>query len=230
VWGCWYVLILEMRILGEEERLIEQGVSGGGPSALALAYALPAHKLSAVSIVCGMGPPDIGMRGADIVHLIGWPYGIRIAPYWMGRLFWRSQTIGRLDLPEEERVAMMVKEGAKAPERDRDIFADKEFLRLSARTSVEAFRQGYDGAWDDGRVSCEPWGFGVQEIRKDLKVQLWYGKDDYFVPLNHGLQIAARLGANADLRVKDETHAGILMHWRKEILEGLRDMMKESEE
>jgi pimeloyl-ACP methyl ester carboxylesterase len=58
-----------------------QGVSGGGPAALACAYALPANKLKVVCLVCGVGPPDIGMKGADWAHWVGWPYGIRFAPY-----------------------------------------------------------------------------------------------------------------------------------------------------
>jgi hypothetical protein len=168
------------------------------------------------------------MRGADVAHRLGWPYGIRIAPYWLGRMFWRSQAIGRLDLPEAERVAMMVKEGAKAAERDREIFTE-DLCQVSVRASAEAFRQGYDGVWDDGSVSCKPWGFRVQDIRKDLKVQLWYGKEDYNVPHNHGVQIKARLGANAELKVKDETHAGIFVHWRMEFLEGLKNMMEEEQ-
>jgi hypothetical protein len=166
------------------------------------------------------------MRGADIQHFIGWPYGLRIAPYWMGRWFWRTQAIGRLDLSEDQRVAMMLKEGEKAVESDRDVLTDVDTLRLSVRAVAEAFAQGYDHVWDDGRMSCTDFGFRVQDIGKDLKMQLWYGKYDYFVPLNHGLQIAARFGGRADLQVKDEAHAGILMHWRKEILEGLRDSME----
>jgi pimeloyl-ACP methyl ester carboxylesterase len=172
-----------------------------------------------------MGPPDIGMRGADLPHLIGWPYGIRIAPYWAGRWFWRSLAIGRIDLPEEQRVQMLMKEGEKAPESDRDIYRDVDFLKLCVRANGEAFAQGYDHVWDDGRIGCSDFGFKVQDIRKDLKVQLWYGKYDYFVPLNHGLQIAARLNGRAHLRVEDEAHAGILMHWKREILEGLRNSM-----
>ncbi|KAJ0310688.1 hypothetical protein Brms1b_008641 [Colletotrichum noveboracense] len=46
------------------------GVSGGGPYALACARAMPRDNLKAVAIVCGIGPPDIGMSGAgDHAHL-----------------------------------------------------------------------------------------------------------------------------------------------------------------
>jgi pimeloyl-ACP methyl ester carboxylesterase len=41
------------------------GVSGGGPYALACAYALPAEQLKTVSIICGMGPFDLTMRNSQ---------------------------------------------------------------------------------------------------------------------------------------------------------------------
>jgi len=62
-------------------------------------------------------------------------------------------------------------------------------------------------------------GFRIEDIRSDLPKKLWYGKMDTFVPLNHGEQIAKRLGGSANLRVLDETHASIFFNNRKEILE-----------
>jgi pimeloyl-ACP methyl ester carboxylesterase len=203
----------------------KQGVSGGSPSALACAFALPATKLHCVSLVCGIGPPDIGMRGADINHRIGWPYGIRFAPYWMGRWYWRFIGLGRIDLSEADRIEILAKQLCSVPESERDIYDDPDFLRLLVRATGEAFVQGYDGVWDDGKISCRDWGFKVQDIRKDLTVHLWYGRKDVFVPLNHGVTIKERLGERARLRVEDEAHGGILMHWKREIFAGLRDCM-----
>jgi hypothetical protein len=40
------------------------GISGGGPYALACAAMLPADKLKAVLIICGMGPPEVGKKGS----------------------------------------------------------------------------------------------------------------------------------------------------------------------
>jgi pimeloyl-ACP methyl ester carboxylesterase len=172
-----------------------------------------------------MGPPDIGMRGADIQHQLGWPYGLRYAPYFMGRWFWRTMAMGRTDLSEEERLVMIQKESKGAPECDRDIYDDVDLMRLVVRASGEAFAQGYDGVWDDGKKSAAEFGFRLQDIREDLTVQLWYGKNDVFVPLVHGTQIAARLGGRAQFRVEDESHGGILMHWKREIFEAIRDSM-----
>lgn len=118
-----------------------------------------------------------------------------------------------------------MKEVASAPEKDRDIFADADIMRLTVRSTDQAFKQGYDGVWDDGKRSCRPWGFRVEDVRKDLKVQLWYGRQDVYVPLVHGVKIKERLGEGAELKVEEESHAGIGGHWKREILEGLRDAM-----
>lgn len=206
------------------------GASGGGPSVLACAAGLPG-KLKCVSIVCGLGPPDIGMSGAGWMHRLAFPWGYRLAPYWMGRLFWKMDATGRLDLSDEERLALLLRPGSmlqkSANGKDSDIMANKHFLRLSLRSSREAFAQGYDAVWDDGRLMCRDFGFRVQDIRPDLPVQLWYGKYDYAVPVNHGLQVAARLGGGdrVQLRVEDESHAGIFFHWKREIIENLLSKM-----
>lgn len=143
----------------------------------------------------------------------------------MGRWFWRTQAIGRLDLLESERLKRLLKEGESAPEKDRDFACDVDFMRLCVRAQSEAFAQGYDYVWDDGKKSANEFGFKLQDLRQDLKVQMWYGEKDWFVPLSHGLKIAARLGERAQLRVEDESHGGILMHHKREILEALRDAM-----
>lgn len=117
----------------------------------------------------------------------------------------------------------MLKSGARAgPDAlDHDILTDADFLRLVVRSGREAFARGLDAVWEDGRVICSDFGFRVEDIRGDLEVQLWYGRYDSFVPLVHGEQIAARLGGRAQLRVEDEAHAGISIHWKREILESL---------
>ena len=47
--------------------------------------------------------------------------------------------------------------------------------------------------------------------------EAWYGKQDIFVPANHGVQLAKRLGSRAHLRIEDEVHASLTWAYRKEI-------------
>jgi len=182
---------------------------------LACAKGLPAEKLKCASIVVGMGPPDIGMSGAGFVHRMGFPYGLRWTPLSLARWFWRLEGSGRIDLTDEQRLEMILKRPVPN-EKDR-IFMQTDWPRLSLRVTREAFAQGYEGMWIEGKVICSDFGFRVEDIRPDLPVQLWYGKHDTFVPPNHGIQIAKRLGKSAELHLEDETHASIVINRSRDI-------------
>ncbi|EFE38455.1 hypothetical protein TRV_06879 [Trichophyton verrucosum HKI 0517] len=199
------------------------GISGGGPYALACAASLPPEKLKAVSIICGLGPPDIGMKGACWANWLGFTLGYRYFPMATG-WYLKRQLAANLDLSDEKRYQKLRKEVLKSksmPEKDREIMKDESTLRLFLRTSRQSFSQGSDAAVQDGRLMCMDFGFRVEDIRPDLPVQLWYGKQDVAVPLNHGVQIAARLGGQAALRVVDETHLSIWANYGEEALREL---------
>jgi pimeloyl-ACP methyl ester carboxylesterase len=106
-------------------------------------------------------------------------------------------------------------------EKERAVLEDRDVARLFMRSTRESFGQGYGATSQDGRLMCLDYGFRIEEIRHDLPVHLWYGKDDTYVPLNHGQQIAARLGGRADFRALDETHASIWTTWRREVLKNI---------
>jgi hypothetical protein len=173
-----------------------------------------------------MGPPDIGMSGAGLLHRLGFPWGFRYAPLSVARWFWRQELSGRLDLTDEERLELLLRRPV-ANEKDQ-AFMKSDWPRLGLLSARESFAQGYEGVWQDGRLICTDFGFRVEDIRPDLPVQLWYGKLDTFVPPNHGVQIAARLGARAQLRLVDETHASIALNRMKEALEDLVRSMEPS--
>ncbi|PGH30333.1 hypothetical protein GX50_06891 [[Emmonsia] crescens] len=201
------------------------GISGGGPYALACAMALPREKLKCVSIVCGLGPPDIGMKGAAFIHWIAFTFGWRYTLPIFIRWFFQREPAARLDLSDEKRLELtqqlVAKSEATAHEKDLNVFKDVDFLRLYLRTARESYAQGFDWITQDGKLVSSDFGFRIEDIRPDLPVQLWYGKHDTFVPLNHGEQIAARLGGRAHLRVEDETHAGVSQNLKEDILKAL---------
>ncbi|EGE02793.1 alpha/beta hydrolase [Trichophyton equinum CBS 127.97] len=199
------------------------GISGGGPYALACAASLPPEKLKAVSIICGLGPPDIGMKGACWANWLGFTLGYRYFPMATG-WYLKRQLAANLDLSDEKRYQRLRKEVFKSksmPEKDREIMKDESTLRLFLRTSRQSFSQGNDAAVQDGRLMYMDFGFRVEDIRPGLPVQLWYGKQDVAVPLNHGVQIAARLGGRAALRVVDETHLSIWANYGEDALREL---------
>jgi pimeloyl-ACP methyl ester carboxylesterase len=165
------------------------------------------------------------MSGARLLNRIGFPYGYRFCPAFLNRLYWQREAIGRIDLSDEERLEMVLQEveksKSKMAEKELAAMRDQNFHRLALRSSREAFSQGFDGVLLDGRLCCLDFGFKVEDIRPDLPVQLWYGKQDVFVPPNHGVQLARRLGSRADLHLEDETHVTLTLNRRKEILENM---------
>lgn len=180
-------------------------------------------------MIVALGPPDIGMSGAQLVNRIGFPYGMRYSTSFLNRLFWRRDAIGRVDLCDEQRLEMVLqqveKSKSKMSERELAVMSNPDFHREYLKSTREAFAQGYDGVLLDGKLCCLDFGFRVEDIRPDLPVHLWYGKQDVNVPPNHGVQLAKRLGNSAHLRIEDDTHACVTVYWKKEILENLINAM-----
>ena len=168
-----------------------------------------------------MGPPDIGMSGADFVHKLGFPNGLRLLPDWLTRKFWEAEQ--RLDLTDEQRTERLINLPV-AHEKDM-AFLTSDWPRLGPKVTREAFSQGFEGVTQDGRLMCSDFGFRVEDIRKDLPVHLWFGKHDCFVPPNHGVQIAKRIGENAQLHIEDETHASIVINKIKDIFADIAKTM-----
>ncbi|KAG7152710.1 putative hydrolase YcgS like protein [Verticillium longisporum] len=215
----------DLELLADHLKLSEYGVlgvSGGGPYALACAVSHAPERLKCVTVVCGIGPPDIGMAGAGWFHWLGFTYGWRYAPR-LAAWFFKSQE--QLDLPDEKRLDIRLqqakKQDAQFTESEKDIWTNKDIVGRMVMSSRQVYLQGIDGFGQDGYLLCTEFGFDIQDIRHDLPINLWYGKYDTFVPPNHGRQIAKRLGDHVRLRLEHDTHASIFFRWRKEILEDL---------
>ena len=200
------------------------GISGGGPYALACARALPADRLRAVSIVCGLGPPDMGYRGMKWPNWLGWSFGQRMFPG-LCRWWFSREPAARLDLSDEERMRRLrqgfEKEKGKMHPKDRAFYGDTDIMQVYLRSSKETFGQGMDGLSLDFKLLNADFGFKIEDIRKDLPVQIWHGNMDGNVPLHHGQGVAARIGDNAHLKVVDETHASISVEYKEEYVGGL---------
>lgn len=201
------------------------GISGGGPYALACARSLPADKLRVVSLVCGLGLPDMGYWGMKWTNWMGWAFVQRLMPGFCR--WWFSREPGaRLDLSEEERMKRIQqafeKSKGKMHPKDQKHFGDPDFMTWYLRFASETYAQGMDGMSLDFKLLNSDPGFKIEDIRKDLPVQLLYAKLDENVPLQHGQKIAKRLGGNAQLKVyDDDTHVSISQDHKEEYLRAL---------
>lgn len=200
------------------------GVSGGGPFALACAYALPEEQLKSVSLVCCTGPFDLTMRNSP------WPVWFffqtcRAFPFLL-RWFRTSELKQNEGKPVDEFVARTRKQldswliHILGPhEKDLALFRDDGFLAFVCDVMREHYKQGVDPHMDELRLlTTSDLGFKLEEVRPDLPVYLWYGRYDSSVSVRVGEAIKASLGCKAQLNVRDEAHMSLALGCREEVL------------
>ena len=187
------------------------GHSGGGPYALACAYALPERVVHAAAI-CGAGPIETpyGSHGMEIQNKLGFLYG-RYIPWPLWRLLIRITYRQKL-APAASASGRLRSHRPPADEALMDFLEIREVCILSEK---EAFRPGLLGfAWD-ARLLTRPWGFRLEEI--SIPVSLWHGRTDNMTPLPMAEYVAARLPQCSVTFYEGEAHLLIFPHW-KEIL------------
>jgi pimeloyl-ACP methyl ester carboxylesterase len=165
------------------------GISGGGPFALGCAALLP----------------DLAVAVAAVASLA--PYGVAGFDFYDG-MGESNVEAARLDLREgrEEILAATPEqfgadlESLVSPA-DAEVLTG-ELLRWLTETHQVALSPGDQGWWDDGAAKLTSWGFDLGGIR--VPVKIWHGRQDRFVPVQHGQWLAASVpGAEADISDRD---------------------------
>ena len=195
------------------------GISGGGPYALGCAALLP----------------DVAVAVAAVASLA--PYGVEGFDYFAGmgesnvegvELYFSDPEASRRDL-REAREAILAATPEQFAEELQSLLspADAEVLtgdlaRWLTETHKVALSAGDQGWWDDGAASMTSWGFDLRDIQ--VPVKIWHGRQDRFVPVQHGQWLAATVpGAEADISDRDghltmigrigEIHDWLLQHF-----------------
>ena len=190
------------------ERIAIWGYSGGGPHTLACAALLPDLVVAACTLA---SPAPYGAPGLDYFAGMG------------------QQNVDEIKLSLEDEAASFAKVPADrleilelTPEAmsqnmqslmsDADAAAHNgEFAEWLVGSMHEAVAISGEGWWDDGMSQLRPWGFDVAEIR--VPFQLWHGRKDRFVPVQHGEWLAARI-PGVDAHITSEDGHGTLAQYR----------------
>lgn len=181
------------------ERIAVWGISGGGPHALACAALLP-------DLVCAV---------ASLAAVA--PYGPTDLDYFTGM---GQENVDDIKLLLRDRDAAHRK---VASDRDAIMAASADditagFETLISPADATALREGMDdyllksmqlgltrgneGWWDDNVADVVDWGFDLDSIA--VPVQLWHGREDKFVPFQHGEWLARHIpGVDAHLTETD---------------------------
>ena len=192
-------------------------VSGGGPYALALAWALP-DRVERVALLSSPGSFDIpgAMDGMARAHRMAWLMA-RWSPRMLGWLLDRQAAALDQDPARFEQAIIDSMHGA-----DREALTAmgvEERRRFISAPLVEALTNGTKGAVEDMRALRAPWGFGVQSI--DVPVHLWHGEDDDATPSQMGGWLAAMIpGAQARF-LPGEGHTSTILRYADEAFDVL---------
>ena len=181
------------------DRLGIWGISGGGPYALACAALLP----------------DIAVAVAAVASVA--PYGIEGFDYFAGmgesnvegtKSFFSDPEASRRDLRKAREGILGATQEQFAEELESLLSpVDAEVLtgdlaQWLAETHKVALCPGDQGWWDDGAAQLTSWGFDLRDIR--VPVKIWHGRQDRFVPVQHGEWLASTVpGAEADISDRD---------------------------
>jgi pimeloyl-ACP methyl ester carboxylesterase len=160
-------------------RFTVQGVSGGGPYALACGWKL-GDRVAAVKVVGGLGPLTVptalrAMRwNARIAFglarrselLFVWGFGapvgqaMRLCPAVALGWQWLTGSAG-----------------------DRKVLALGDIRAILSASIRESLRQGIGGAAQEAALYTRDWGFPLAAI--SVPVELWHGDEDRIVPQHH---------------------------------------------
>jgi pimeloyl-ACP methyl ester carboxylesterase len=90
-----------------------------------------------------------------------------------------------------------------------------EFAHYIVRCMHDGLAPGEQGWWDDGVAHMESWGFELGSIR--IPVKVWHGRDDRFVPFQHGQWLAEHVPAAESCLSDTDGHLTLLVDRFKEV-------------
>ena len=195
------------------ERFAVAGISGGGPYALACAWAIP-ERLTATGVISGVGPMwhSGANEGMSLQNRI--IFGLsRISPATARiPMLLMEQMLRRM--PDRMADQMM----KAMPEPDRRVIEDPAVKAMFMEDAVEALRHGSRGAAFESWLFTRPWGFQLEDVR--APVRLWQGGADVNVPIAMAREMASRLPNCIATYYEDEGHLLAVTHM-EEILSAL---------
>ncbi len=196
------------------ERCDVLGVSGGGPYALACAWALP-HRIRKAVVCCGAPPldtPEPRRQFSPVYQAMlalhdRWPGALRalLAPVSLA---------GRIPPPWGV-MKMMLR---MLPPRDREALGTRERFALFYPSFRDAMRSGHQALYDDAWCYSQPWPFNVSEIR--VPVRVWHGTQDTNFHCSLAEHLAGRI-PGAVFHLREEGHYSLPAFCAGEILTDL---------
>jgi pimeloyl-ACP methyl ester carboxylesterase len=185
------------------------GHSGGGPYALACAFALPA-RVRAAAVICGAGPFDTPgiTEGMSAVNKFGISYG-RFIPWFLWQLLVWLIYHRRAGDP----AADLARGNGHRPPADDEQLRNPEVRDACIQSEQEAFRPGLRGLAWDVRLLTYSWGFRLEDIR--VPVYLWYGGTDDLATPAMARYMSKIIPRCKSIFCEHEAHLLLFPHWQE---------------
>ena len=191
------------------------GLSGGGPHVLATTYKFP-DRLKKAAIASGTASPEMPNK-----YLGMWPpvklIFITAEKFPKVNRFLLKQMAGFYS--DEEQMLKRMKQAMPKP--DVELIEQRpDVIKIFAKSTKEAHRNGVDGdAWE-WQLYVHPWKFRLGEIQKEIK--LWYGLHDKQVPIAMGRHLARELPNAQLIEVENGGHFSTINNYIDDIFEYLK--------
>ena len=199
------------------ERFSAEGLSAGGPYALACAAKIP-QRLTTCGLISTIAPPDLMSKTGTGVMRAMW----RIAPHVPRLLLLYARLVQRLtgsDAASTEKY--LARYAARLGEADQQLLSNPEIRGPIAQVMAESFRQGAQGNLEVVVTETRPWGFQVEQLAFE-RVFLWHGEQDRIAPVAPVRLLAQRLPHCTATFYSDEGHFSTMAHHAQEIFHLLR--------
>ena len=199
------------------ERFAVEGISAGGPYALACAYKIP-YRLTACGLVSTVSPPNFIRRAGT-----GWMR----AMWWMGAQFpWLLRLyvplVQRLMGSDEASIEKyLVRYGKRLGAADQKLLSVPETRKLLVQAMAESFRQGGEAGLEEALSGVCPWGFQVEQVTFE-KLFVWHGEQDRIMPVAPVRLLAQALPHCTATFYPDEGHFSTIANHVQDIWSRLR--------
>jgi pimeloyl-ACP methyl ester carboxylesterase len=195
-------------------RFAVQGMSAGGPYALACAHALRG-RVSACSLVSAVPPPGIALLAGPAMRRFAW-WVARTFPKYLRR---RLEDFRPDNMSEAMVRARMVRIGQWLGGEDLRLMQDPAKLELLARTMMETGRQNGQGNRSEIERLARPWGFGIRKI--DVPMFLFHGDQDQIMHVGPARVMSRVLKCCAATFYAGEGHFSVLVNKADDLMGAL---------
>ncbi len=197
-------------------RFAVDGLSAGGPYALACAYQIPS-RLTACALISSVPPPQLMRQAGPAWMRLTWQVG-KLFPS-LFRLFLRLAV--KDQAPSLAEAEKMLLRGSRfmAPA-DVNLMQDPVLRTGIAQAFVESLRSGGQGERDSAMALLPDWGFTPQQVQLE-HISIWHGLADRVMPVAPQRLLAEQLPHCTAHFIAGEGHFSLIVNHAGYILDTL---------